>query len=67
MRTARPDFLDDLVFEIVAGLIFDFGLLQVYGQGLLEMFGRFARLAGVGFVDDDRKAPPFECGHAGSR
>ena len=28
------------------------------------MFGRLSRLAGVGFVDDDGKAPAFEFGHA---
>ena len=40
--------------------VFDFGLLQVGGRGLLEMFGGFARLAGVGFVDDDGEALAFE-------
>ncbi len=46
-------------------LVFRFGLLQIDGQSLLEMFGGFARLAGVGFVDDDGEALAFELGHAG--
>ena len=37
--------------------------LQVGGERFLEVLGGFARLAGVGFVDDDGKALPFELGH----
>ena len=62
---AGVDLPDDLVFQIVARLVFDFGLLQIDGESLLEMFGGLSRLAGVGFVDDDGEALAFELGHAG--
>ena len=65
MPAAGADLLNDLIFQVVARLVFRFSLLQIDRQSLLEMFGGFSRLAGVGFVDDDGEALAFEFGHAG--